>query len=134
MAREFLDTNVLVYAFSDDPRAAIAEEMLARGCETGVQALNEFANVARRKLRMDWSEIREALDAIRTLSRKIHPLDVDTYRRALELSEFHGFALFDALIVAAALQAGCEVLQSEDMQHGRIIDGTLLINNPFRTV
>jgi predicted nucleic acid-binding protein len=48
---EFLDSNVLVYAFTTDPRAARAQGLLARGCTISVQGLNEFTNVARRKLR-----------------------------------------------------------------------------------
>ena len=131
MERPFLDTNVLVYAFSDDPRSAIAEALLSAGPETSVQALNEFANVARRKLGFAWPEVRQGLAAIRTLCRAIHPLDLEVHDEAIGLAADHGFALFDALIVASALRAGCTVLHSEDMQHDRVIGG-LGINNPFR--
>ena len=62
MQGEFLDANVLVYAFTTDPRAAAAQALLGRGCVTGVQALNEFTNVARRKLGMTWAEVGEALN------------------------------------------------------------------------
>ena len=60
MAGEFLDTNVLIYAFTDDPRNQKAQELLGKGCVIGVQVLNEFTNVARRKLGMTWEELREA--------------------------------------------------------------------------
>ena len=75
--REFLDTNILVYAFTSDPRAQKAQELLARGCNAGVQGLNEFANVARRKLGMSCVELRDALAAIRTL-RRFSPCHVQT--------------------------------------------------------
>ena len=103
MIREFLDTNILVYAFSDDPRADTAAALLARGHDTGVQVLNEFANVARRKLRMEWSEIGQGLAEIRLLCRMVHPLDVAVHEHAVTLAADHGFSFYDALIVAAAL-------------------------------
>jgi len=131
MDREFVDTNILVYAFVDNPRSKMAEAVLARRCDTSVQTLNEFANVARRKLGMTWQEINEALAAIRTLCGAVHPLDLETHLSALRLAERHGFSLYDALIVAAALRAGCAVLNSEDMQHGMEIEQRLRICNPF---
>ena len=128
----FVDSNVLIYAFTTDARAAAAQAVLERGCATGVQGLNEFANVARRKLRMTWREVRDALAAIRIVCRPIVPIDIDTHAEALRLAELHGFSIFDALTIAAALRAGCDVLLSEDMQHGMLIDGRLRVVNPFR--
>lgn len=132
MPDEFLDSNVLVYAFTADPRAAASRALLERGCAISVQGLNEFANVARRKLGKSWEEIRDALAAIRTVCTKILPIDLETHAAALRLAERHGFAFFDALMIAAALQAGSDTLWSEDMQDGMTIDGRLRIANPFR--
>jgi len=56
MPGSFVDSNVLIYAFTADPRAAAAQALLERGCVTSVQGLNEFTNVARRKLGMTWDE------------------------------------------------------------------------------
>lgn len=128
----FLDTNVLVYAFTSDRRAPIAHALLERGCVISVQGLNEFANVARRKLAMSWAEVGDALSAIRTLCRAVRPLDLETHRDALRLAERYGYAIFDALIIAAALRAGCDVLFSEDLQDGMLIDRRLRIVDPFR--
>ncbi|RXT52527.1 VapC toxin family PIN domain ribonuclease [Bosea sp. Tri-44] len=132
MTRSFLDSNVVVYAFCEDPRNALAEELLGRGCEISVQVLNEFANVARRKLGFSWAEITDAVEAITILSRTVHPLDLATHQEAVRLAERYGFSLYDALIVASALRAGCAVLYSEDMQHGLVIDERLRIENPFK--
>jgi predicted nucleic acid-binding protein len=132
MPEDFLDSNILVYAFTDAPRTATARAMLARGCIISVQGLNEFVNVARRKLGHSWDEIRAALTVIRDLCPAILPIGLDTHEAALRLAERHGFAMFDALTVAAALQAGSTNLWSEDMQDGMVIDGTLRIANPFR--
>src|SRR5271154_2798751 len=118
MPGEFLDSNVLVYAFTDDPRAAAAQALLERGCTISVQGLNEFANVARRKLGKSWQELGDDLAAIRTVCPIIIPIDVDTHEAALHLAERYGFAFFDALMIAAALRAGSNTLWSEDMQHG----------------
>lgn len=132
MSSAFLDTNILVYAFTEDPRAVAAEALLASGCDISVQVLNEFVAVARRKLGMSWAEIGDAVAAVRALCGKIHPLDVETHLDAVALAERHGFAIYDALIVASALRAGSAVLHSEDMQDGMMIAGRLQISNPFR--
>jgi predicted nucleic acid-binding protein len=132
MASAFLDSNVLVYAFSRDERAFVARELLQAGLTISVQTLNEFANVARRKLRMNWHEVREALEIIRASCSAILPLDVATHEEALRLAERYGYPMFDSLIMASALRANSEILWSEDMQHGMVIGGRLRIANPFR--
>jgi len=131
-AAAFLDTNVLIYAFTTDRRAAAAQGLLGRGCVISVQVLNEFTNMARRKLGMTWREARDAL-AVRTLCRAISPIDVGTHEEALRLAERHGYSAFDAPILAAALRAGRAILYSEDMQDGMTIRGRLRIVDPFRT-
>ena len=132
MPREFLDSNVLVYAFTSDPRATRAQELLERGCILGVQGLNEFTNVARRRLGMTWGEVREELAAIRIICRTILPINIDTHTGALRIAERYGYGIFDALMIASALSANCGVLWSEDMQDGIIVDRRLRIANPFR--
>lgn len=132
MSAEFADSNVLVYAFSDDARTAAAEALLRRRPVISVQCLNEFANVARRKLGMDWRDVREAIAAIRAVCPVILTLDLETHEEAVRLAERYGCAMYDALIVASALQASAETLWSEDMQHGMVVDRRLRIANPFR--
>jgi predicted nucleic acid-binding protein len=128
---DFLDTNVLVYAFTSDPRATRAQALLGRGCVIGVQGLNEFANVAKRKLLMSWAEIREALSAIRMVCGTIVPMDVETNNGAVRIADRYGCAFFDALMIASALRADCGILWSEDMQDGLFIYQRLRIANPF---
>lgn len=129
---EFLDSNVLVYGFTSDPRAHKAQELLARGCTASVQGLNEFVNVARRKLGMTWVEVRDALAAIRTLCPTILPIDIDTHTDALQIAERYRLSIFDALMVTAALRVDCRILWSEDMHDGLIVEGRLRVANPFR--
>ncbi len=128
---QFLDTNVLVYAFSDDARSARAEALLAEGCASGVQALNEFANVARRKLAMEWREVRDALDAIRALLSTVAPLDVETHLAGIEIAERHRLSVYDAMMIAAALHLRCTTFWSEDLQDGLVVEGRLTVRNPF---
>jgi predicted nucleic acid-binding protein len=128
----FFDTNVLIYAVAEnDPRSARAEEMLASGGTLSVQILNEFVSVARRKLFMSWVEVREALDAFRVLCPTPLPITTEIQQSALEIAEQYGYQIYDALVIAAALQAGCATLYSEDLQHGQTIAGRLSIQNPF---
>lgn len=129
---EFLDTNIIVYAFAADPRATVAEALLARGCTTSVQVLNEFTNVARRKLRMSWPEVHDALAAVHTLCRSILSIDLPVHTEALRLAERYGYGVFDSLIIATALRGGCDRLYSEDMRHDMVVEGRLRIVNPFR--
>ena len=129
--REFVDTNVLIYAFSIDPKSVQAEALLAKGCATSVQALNEFANVGRRKLSLDWRELRDALDAIKTLVKPIAALDLEIHSVGIELAERYQFSVYDAMMLAAALRMECSTFWSEDMQDGFDVDGRLRIRNPF---
>lgn len=127
----FFDTNVLLYLLSaDDRRADRAEALVAGGGVVSVQVLNEFASVARRKLGMGWAEIREALDPVRELC-PVRPLTLSTHERGLALAERYRFSFYDALIVAAALEAGCATLYSEDMQPGLVVERQLTLCNPF---
>jgi predicted nucleic acid-binding protein len=128
----FFDTNILVYAFvKNDPRTAVSLGLLATPCILSVQVLNEFSAVALRKLRMSWSELAEALDTIRIFCPDPLPVTVETHKRALEIMRRYRYNIFDALLIAAALNASCTSFYSEDMHHGQVIDG-LTIRDPFR--
>jgi predicted nucleic acid-binding protein len=131
-AKNFFDTNILIYAAAkNDLRASKAEELLASGGLISVQSLNEFASVARRKLGMSWKTTREFLDLICVLCPDTVPISLDTHRAALRIADKYGYSIYDALIIAAALEAGCATLYSEDLQDGQIIHQQLTIRNPF---
>lgn len=132
-AKDFLDTNVLIYAVAKgDPRASRAEALLASGGMVSIQSLNEFVAVARRKLRMPWKEVKELLDLICILCPNPVPISLDTHCGAVAIAEKYGYGIYDALIAAAALEAGCKTLYSEDMQDGQTLNRQLTIRNPFR--
>ena len=128
----FFDTNILLYTIGQhDARTPTAEALLANGGLISVQVLNELAAVAHRKLRMSWPDVTDALDAIRILCPSPIPITAEMHDAALRLAGQHGFHIYDALIVAAALEAHCVTLYSEDLQFGQVIEGRLTIHNPF---
>jgi len=131
-AEHFYDTNILIYAFaSDDPRSARAESLIADGGVIGVQVLNEFTNVTRRKLHWQWDQIEAALAVLNELFGPVAPLTTAIHARAVVLARERELSVYDALIVAAAQDAGCRLLFSEDLQHGQKF-GKLAVANPFR--
>jgi predicted nucleic acid-binding protein len=132
MPASFLDTNVLVYLVSGDAaKADRAEAVIAAGGAISVQVLNEFANVARRKMRISWNETHELLALLRGLL-TVHILTLEIHETGLRLAERYGLSIYDAMIAASALDAGCDTLWSEDMQHGLTLHEGLRIANPFR--
>jgi predicted nucleic acid-binding protein len=127
----FIDTNILLYLLSTDAaKADRAEAVVRTGGVIGVQVLNEIANVARRKLAMSWSEINSVLELIRSVC-PVTPLTIETHDRGRVIAERYKLAVYDAMIVAAALLAECDILYSEDMQDRLLIDKQLRIRNPF---
>ena len=127
----FLDSNILIYAVGDDEsRRAVAESLIAQRPVVSAQVLAETAAVLRRKFMLEHPAIEKILTAI--LARvSCEPLSAGTVLSALRLGERLGYSHYDSQIIAAALEAGCSVLYSEDMQHGQLIDDTLTILNPF---
>jgi predicted nucleic acid-binding protein len=132
MPGSFLDTNVLLYLASDDrAKADRAEALVAEGGHISVQALNECANVCRRKMGLSWADTHAFLSPLRGLL-TVHPVTVETHDTGLALAERHTLSTYDAMIAAAALIAGCETLWSADMQHGMALGDGLRIVDPFR--
>ena len=130
--RAFFDTNVLVYVVGQkDARTDTAEALVAGGGTISVQVLNELANVSRKKLRMSWQEIEDAIAAIRVLCPSPVPLTIDTHDAGRRIAATYGYSMFDGLIVASALEAECETLYSEDLQDGQVIEGRVTVRNPF---
>jgi predicted nucleic acid-binding protein len=130
VAGSFIDTNVLVYlASADTDKAARAEEIVARGGTISVQVLSELTNVARRKMRLSWDETNELLGTLRRLVAVV-PVTVETHERGLHVAERFGLSVYDAMILSAAAIAGSDVLWTEDLQHGVVLEG-VRISNPF---
>lgn len=133
--RSLLDTNILVYADTgDDPRRQqralqlIREHRLGGHAVLSVQVLQEFTNVALRKLRLPPTLVRERLSFYQRF--ELVPTTPALIEGALDLHVLHSLSFYDALVVQAALAGGCQRLLTEDLQHGARFKG-LQIVNPF---
>jgi predicted nucleic acid-binding protein len=138
-ARYFLDTNIFVYTFdlSDDGKRQIASRLVSEALQSGqgvisYQVVQEFFNLAARKFKtpLDERQCGQYLDSVFVPLLAVHS-SIHLFERALELMTTLRISWFDSLIVAAAAEAGCSLLYSEDLQHGRKVGG-LEIRNPFR--
>ena len=130
-AKIFIDSSVLLYLLSTDAKKAdAAEAVLRAGGVISVQVLNEITNVTLKKLGMPWRDINQFLALLRSLC-TVEPLTVETHDRGRAVAERNGLSVYDSMIVAAALIAGCTDLFSEDMQDGLLVDKRLRVVNPF---
>ncbi|MGF6229844.1 putative nucleic acid-binding protein [Inquilinus ginsengisoli] len=133
----FLDTNVLLYSISnaadETKKRDRALDLLDRDdCVLSVQVLQEFHVQATRASRPDPLPHDIAVGLIRTWLRfQIQENTVAILKAALEMKKLHQLSFWDSAIVAAARAAGCRELYSEDLSHGRTVDGVTIIN-PFR--
>jgi predicted nucleic acid-binding protein len=131
--KPFFDTNIVAYAFraeDEDPRCEVARILLATGGIISVQVLNELVAVLRRKLHFSGEQVEEAVGAVRTLCPTVVSLTAEVHEAALKIAARYGYQIFDSLIIAAAQDAKCKTLYSEDMHHGQVIE-SLTICNPF---
>jgi predicted nucleic acid-binding protein len=131
----FLDTNVLIYACSDgdqDKHAAAGKlltELTGNLLYVSVQVLNEFYSVMRRSGALH----EDVVGLIEQFASKfvVRPLDLQIVRDSYRLIERYDFSNWDSLVIASALEANCQILYSEDLQDGQLIDNRLRIANPF---
>ena len=132
MSGEFIDTNIVIYSLSqNDSKQDKALRILASQPVMSVQVLSETVSIMRRKLGFDGVAIRNVIKRISQECVNLQPLTMDTLCSAFDIADRYGFSHYDSLIVAAALQADCTILYSEDMQHRQLINGRMTIINPF---
>jgi predicted nucleic acid-binding protein len=131
-ASYFLDSNIILYLFdSHASKRAIAEELLTAFPVISPQVLIEVANVCKRKLGFSKDQVCELwLDLLSDCT--CTDVTEDTLCAATSLVKRYDLQLFDAILIAGALEADCPVFYSEDMQHDLLIEGRLRILNPFK--
>lgn len=136
--RFFLDTNVFVYTFdpSAPDKAKKATDLIRKAANSGegivsFQVVQEFFNVALRRFSqpMTISEAEQYLTSVFRPLLAIHS-SPSLYLEALRISGKYRLAWYNALILAGAIEGGCDTLYSEDLQHGALIDG-VRVTNPF---
>jgi predicted nucleic acid-binding protein len=133
-AKAFLDTNVLIYLYSQDEPSKQQQALVCTQqgeAWISTQVLNETINVLRRKFAQEYPTIRAVIDEL-TKHLQVAIVSKTTIQSALILAERYQYRYFDSLILASALEVGCSRLYSEDLQHGQIIESQLTILNPFQ--
>jgi len=131
--KAFLDSNVLVYLYSEDEpeKQDIVNNIVDKyECIISTQTLNEFCNVCIKKLKKTVLEIKESLNEIKG-SCRLEIVDNLIIEQALLLHQKYFYSYFDSLMLSSSLKYDCAIIYSEDMQNGQIIENTLRIVNPF---
>ena len=132
--RTFIDSNVILYLYSDnDQRKELVKSLLIADYIISTQVVNENVNVCLRKLKLPKEEAYEHGNNLMNIF-KIANIYTTTIVTAFSLSLKYGFSYWDSLIVAAALENDCDVLLSEDMRDGLVVEGKLKIANPFKNI
>lgn len=127
----FLDSNVLIYAYTNDDRRERATDLIAEGGVISLQSLAEFIHVARRRLKIDG---RELIEAVQRLTDNLYiggSVTLGVLHHGLAISQRYKLSIHDSTLIAVALDADCDEFLSEDMHHGLVIDGRLTVRNPF---
>ena len=128
----FVDSNVILYAYSKDVRKKIiAKSLLKQYPAISTQVINEVINVGTRKLKLSPDEIRALFELLKR-SCDVKMIDCSTIDLALKTRKRYGYSYFDSLIIASALEHRYSILYSEDLQDGQVIEGTVTIRNPFK--
>jgi predicted nucleic acid-binding protein len=132
---DFLDTNVWVYAHiagADDAKSEASRRLLSSVDDPVIstQVLGEYSAVMIRN-RLPDEQIRENLDQMAAMCRT-QPVSPETVFRAWDIRRRYGYSFWDSQMIAAALEAGCEHLYTEDLQADQMIEGRLKVLSPFR--
>jgi predicted nucleic acid-binding protein len=127
----FIDTNVVIYALGQaSTKAHLAAPLFVGSPSISTQVLSETANVASKRLGLSVAEVRKLINSLEAMCR-IEIISSSTIHKALDIRERYMFSWYDSLIVATALEVGCDILYSEDMQNGQEIEGRMRVINPF---
>jgi predicted nucleic acid-binding protein len=134
--KEFIDTNILVYAKLEDEEnirkrdIAIALIQQIGVCPViSVQVLNEFASVLIKHQIPNYMILKAVQEIVEDTN--VISLDVNLLWETWRIRDKYLFSYWDSMIISAALMGGCNILYSEDFQHEQIIENNLRIINPF---
>ena len=133
--RAFLDTNVLIYFYSEDDgrkRDSAYHVLNSHGCVTSIQAMNEASNVWFNKYKWGAAKIEEHLNNIELVCDEVLSVHRSTINGALALKDRYGYSYYDCLMLSSALEGDCRIIYTEDMSDGQMISDALKIANPFK--
>lgn len=130
----FLDTNVLVYSYSysEKDKQIIAQSLIANNHSfISTQVLQELCNIVTRKFKFSFKHAALAIEESCN-NNNVHQNTESTIKDACSIAERYNFSFYDSVIIAAAIECGCTILYSEDLNDGQIIEDKVTIRNPFR--
>jgi predicted nucleic acid-binding protein len=129
-----LDSNIVLYNHDNNEhhthKKTTAARLLDENPVVSSQVISEYFNVMQKKHKVE-KKVLIRVSVLWLEKCHIQPVTLTTVKTARQLIDKYMFQLFDGIIVAAAIEAQCDILYSEDMQHNQIINGTLKIINPF---
>jgi len=130
----FLDSNIILYSYSKTElnKNKIANTLIFSLSEVYIstQVINEVTNILYKKFKLNSTSIEDVIEEIDNCF-KIVNFSLTTQIMAIKIKEKYRLQYYDSLILATALENGCVILYSEDMQHNQIIENQLKIINPF---
>lgn len=131
---KFFDTNIFVYSIDlrDKKKQNTARELIRKFPRSEItistQVLQEFYNVATTKLKHDVNEVKKIMHSATRFN--VWQVSVNTIFSAIDISTRHQFSIWDSLILASAIESGCDTLYTEDLQNGQVVEGVKILN-PF---
>ena len=127
----FIDTNILIYLFSNDIyKKDMAKELLINNPTISIQVCNEISNILLKKYNFNEIEVKEILQQI-LKNVNLYKIEQKTIFKALDIKNRYHFSYYDSLIISSAVKSNCNILYSEDMQHNQQIYNLKIIN-PFK--
>lgn len=129
----FLDTNILIYAYSNtetDKKEKVMGILSDDAVCFSTQVINEFIWVMNRKYKVN-------MDSLRIITNNLFEMyvvslvDRATIGQAIDIASRYKYSYWDSLIVSSSIESGCDILYTEDMQHGQVVNNGLRILNPF---
>ncbi len=129
----FVDTNVLIYAYSDtelEKKKKVLSLLITESIAISTQVVNEFIWVMNRKFNVDFGSLKFIINNIFDLY-KVCIINHSAVLKAIDLSKRLNFSYWDSLMLAAVLELGCNVFYTEDLQDGQNIDNQIIVINPF---
>ena len=130
----FIDTNILVYCYTDDEPVKQQKALgIANNTDTFIstQVLSELSNTLKKKFKLNWNNIENVISEV-SADFNVYVNKLATIEHACQVADKYQYSYYDSQIIAAALQCGCKTLYSEDMQEGQVIENSLTIVNPFK--
>jgi predicted nucleic acid-binding protein len=128
----FIDSNIWLYAFIETPDKSLIAKSLIEGADITIstQVINEVCVNLIKKSQFPEEKIRNLIESFYN-KYSVLELGIEILFKASNIRTHHNFSFWDSLILASALHGGCDILYSEDMQAGFMMESTIIIN-PFK--